>query len=921
MRHTRRTPPFAYLVAVLATLTVTMMRLGLWELFGDRVPYMTFFAAVTFSAWYGGFGPGLLSTGLGAILADYYLLEPVNTFLIRNPWDAFGTVMFIGVGTMISRLGAGYHQAKERQRASQEELEREREAEEQLALAQKAGQMGSWQWDLKTNRLDWSPAVEALHGLEPGSFPRSLAGYQERVHAGDRARVVEAFETTLRHGADYAIEYRIIRPDGAVRWLEGRGRLFRDAAGAPTRMIAVCIDISERKRAEGAVFESEQRFGGFMEHLPGLAWIKDADGRYVYANDAALRAFHVPREELYGRTDSDLFPADRAEEFRRNDRRALESPDGYRAVETLVHEDGVVHHSVVNKFIIPQPDDAPPAIGGIAIDITEHKRAEAELQKQNLRLMLLGEAASQLLIADTTDDMLQGLFQIIGPHLGLDTYVGYLVTERGDGLRLVSSSGMPPEDTARFGLLRLGESVSGVVAQDRRPVEAFAVQRSDLPRDEGPRSAGLRAYVCYPLLTEGRLIGTLSFGSRTRDQFSGDDLGFMRTVSRYVTVASERLRLIEQLREADRRKDEFLATLAHELRNPLAPIRHALEIQRRSENDRDRIEQARGVMERQLEQLVRLIDDLLDVSRITRGKLELRMEPIELTTILTSAVEANRAMVDANRHTLVVELPDQPIHLHADHTRLSQVFQNLLNNAAKYTPGGGTIWLTARPEGETVRVSVRDTGVGIASDMLEYIFEMFAQGNRLPGREQDGGLGIGLTLVKRLVEMHGGTVDASSEGPAKGSTFTVRLPLAERPAPVAARANGQATGAPARRRILVADDNQESAESLALMLQLMGNEVHIAHDGDEAVRLAEAIHPEVAVLDIGMPRLNGYEAARLIRAYPWGRDLLLIALTGWGQESDKQRSEAAGFDHHLVKPVDPGQLERLLARETHAAHQ
>jgi CheY-like chemotaxis protein len=291
------------------------------------------------------------------------------------------------------------------------------------------------------------------------------------------------------------------------------------------------------------------------------------------------------------------------------------------------------------------------------------------------------------------------------------------------------------------------------------------------------------------------------------------------------------------------------------------------------------------------------------------------MEPIELSDVIHHAVEANRGLIDGRRQQLTISLGSEPIHLHADLTRLSQVFQNLLNNAAKYTPEGGAISLSVTPGPDDIHVSVRDTGVGIPREMLAHVFEMFAQVERPLEREQDGGLGIGLTLVKRLVEMHGGQVEAASEGAGRGSEFVVRLPRAVRPTAAAPRPNGASVKKGTRRRILVADDNRESADSLGLMLELMGNEVHIARDGDEAVRLAEVVHPEVAVLDIGMPRINGYEAARSIRAYPWGRQVLLIALTGWGQQSDKQRSEEAGFDHHLVKPVDPGQLERLLAAE------
>ncbi|HEX9895063.1 MAG TPA: ATP-binding protein, partial [Gemmatimonadales bacterium] len=732
--------------------------------------------------------------------------------------------------------------------------------------------------------------------------------------------VLQAFEGTLRQGMDYALEYRIVWPAGTVRWIEGRGRLFRDTGGAPARMIAVCIDITDRKQAETAFLESEQRFGGFMQHLPGLAWIKDVAGRYVYANDAAVRAFDVSRQDLYGKTDEEIFPPERAAEFRHNDRLALQSPAGYQAVETLLQYDGILHYSVVNKFHVPAPDGRSGVIGGIAIDITEHKRAEAELQKQNVRLMLLGEAASVLLASDTAGEMLGRLFRVISAHLGLDTYANYLLNDAADGLQLASCGGFSEAEADQFRTLKLGESISGTVALERRPIEASHVQESDLPRDQKAKRSGIRAYVCHPLLTEGRLIGTLAFGSRSRDRFPADDLAFLRTISRYVTVASERLGLIEQLRDADRRKDEFLATLAHELRNPLAPIRNALHIQRLAEGNRPAVEQARAVMERQLEHLVRLIDDLLDVSRITRGKLELRIERVELTVAVQSAVEANRSLIQTNQHQLIISLPSEPLHLEADLTRLSQIFQNLLHNAVKYTPPGGKIWLTATRETGEVIVRIRDTGVGIPAGMLGHVFEMFAQLDGSLERSQEGGLGIGLTLVKRLVEMHGGSVEARSEGVGLGSEFVVRLPVARRHTVEMAPQNGTSLRAPVPRRILVADDNRESAESLGLMLELMGNEVHIAHDGLETIALAEQVRPDVAVIDIGMPKLNGYDAARRMRSHSWGGDILLIALTGWGQQSDKLRSAEAGFDHHLVKPVDPAELERLLALEPRGGH-
>jgi CheY-like chemotaxis protein len=326
-------------------------------------------------------------------------------------------------------------------------------------------------------------------------------------------------------------------------------------------------------------------------------------------------------------------------------------------------------------------------------------------------------------------------------------------------------------------------------------------------------------------------------------------------------------------------------------------------------------------MERQLQQMVRLVDDLLDVSRISRNKLELRKEWVELAAVVQRAVETSRPLIEAAAHQLTVSLPPEPILLDADPVRLAQAFSNLLNNAAKYSERAGRIWLTAelasggREPPREVVVRVRDTGVGIPADKLPHVFEMFMQVERSLERSQ-GGLGIGLTLVQRLVQMHEGSVEAHSDGPGKGSEFIVRLPVVIVPKPQGVQergGNGESARARVRRRILVVDDNRDSADSLAMMLKLLGHDVATAHDGLAAVERVRAFQPDVALLDLGMPKLNGYDAARRIRQQPWGQGLVLIALTGWGQEEDMQRSQEAGFDYHLVKPVELAALEKLLA--------
>ena len=378
-------------------------------------------------------------------------------------------------------------------------------------------------------------------------------------------------------------------------------------------------------------------------------------------------------------------------------------------------------------------------------------------------------------------------------------------------------------------------------------------------------------------------------------------------------MLSESLRRAQRRAEtADRRKDEFLAILAHELRNPLAPIVTALEIARQSAGDETAVARAHEIMGRQVRHLVRLVDDLLDVSRIARNKIDLRKERIDLQKTIERAVETSRGLIDAKGHELTVHLPDAPIALDADPVRLSQIVANLLNNAAKYTPPGGKIDLSANANGNEVEIRVRDTGIGIAPDMLPIVFELFMQAAPPDGIK--GGLGIGLTLVKSLVELMGGSVEARSEGLGKGSEFVIRLPRPRQDdASLAAPQTVSPAGSPIEsRRIFVVDDNADAAETLSAMLRLDGHDVTMFQTARSALDAAETIAPEVVLLDLGMPEMDGIELARQLRSVPATADATLIAVTGWGQPADRERTRLAGIDHHLVKPIDAGVLRELL---------
>jgi PAS domain S-box-containing protein len=627
-----------------------------------------------------------------------------------------------------------------------------------------------------------------------------------------------------------------------------------------------------RRRAEEALRKQSECLRVTLASIGDAVISTDVEGRVTFLNGVAEALTGWPQAEALGRPLPDVFHV-----VNERTRQPVENP-ALRALQegTIV---GLANHTVLiarDGTERPIDDSAAPIrgesgapLGAVLVfrDVTERRRAE----ETRARLAAIIESSEDAIVSKTLDGVIQSW------NAGAERLFGYTAEEAvGRPITLIIPPERLDEEIAILDRLRRGERVEHFetvrVAKDGR--------RLDISLTVSPlRDA------------EGRVIGASK-------------------VARNIT---ERKRAEEALREADRRKDEFLALLAHELRNPLAPLRNGLQVMRLAAGDPNAVAQARGMMERQLGHLVRLVDDLLDVSRISRNKMELRRSRVLLADVVSSAVETARPLIDAGAHTLTVSLPPEPVFLDADLTRLAQVFGNLLTNSAKYTRPGGHIWLTAERRGEDLFVSVRDNGIGIPAESLRSIFDMFSQVDR--GIERStGGLGIGLALVKGLVEMHGGTVTAESAGVGKGSTFTVRLPALESRPQRRAEDSGQ--GGPAAegagRRVLVVDDNRDSATSMAMMLRLMGNEVRTAHDGVEAVEVAEAFRPQVILMDVGMPRLNGYEATRRIREQPWGRSVRIIALTGWGQEGDKLQSKEAGCDGHLVKPVNLPDLERLL---------
>ncbi|HUR52889.1 MAG TPA: ATP-binding protein, partial [Gemmataceae bacterium] len=548
-------------------------------------------------------------------------------------------------------------------------------------------------------------------------------------------------------------------------------------------------------------------------------------------------------------------------------------------------------------------------------DVTERVAYEAELRARARQQAVVAAAARSALSGREPADLAREVIGHTREVLDVDFAEVLTLSPGGESWAALAQGGWAgqasPSETPPRTRHVLSQGGAG---------EVVPLAQAEVAADPHLRSHGVESGLLAPVPGPTKLIGVLGIYTRYPRQFSPGEVLFVQALADVLGVAAERNRLegelhlrVRDLAEGDRRKDEFLAMLAHELRNPLAPVRNGLQVLQAKSADPE-VDHLTEMMGRQVNQIVRLVDDLLEVSRITLGKVSLRREHIDLTSVVHQAIEAARPLIESRRHELAVATPPESIHLDADSARLAQVIGNLLNNAAKYTEEAGRIWLTVRREGHEAVVSVRDTGVGISADMLPQVFDLFTQVDRTLDRSQ-GGLGIGLTLVRKLVELHGGSVQAFSAGPGRGSEFVIRLPGARGGVRFAADVATVPKRAEAVRaqRILIVDDNVDAAESLAMLLELKGHQVWTASSGPAAVEVALTHRPRLVLLDIGLPGMDGFEVARRLRQEPTLSGLTLVALTGYGQDDDRRRTKEAGFDYHLVKPADSALLETILA--------
>ncbi len=761
------------------------------------------------------------------------------------------------------------------------------ESQARLALGVRVAGLALADIDYGRSEIRLSAEAALLFGLGD----RAMTVPRERLHAAfhpeDRDEVLREIEATLDPASSgwFAMELRVLWPGGEVRWLRVRKQVFfglgEGEARRPVAAMIAALDISAEKAADEAVRASEHRFRSIFDNAAvGIAHV-GLDGRFLRVNLKLCQITGYPSDELIQMSVADVtHPQDVA-----NDREQLEHLRAgdigtYAREKRYVRKDGGVVWAGLTVSLLRAPDGEPLHFIAAVEDISERKAALDALHQERRFIERLTEVVPSILyVFDLTAQHHVWVNHQAGAALG---YPEHSAGQWGPDFRLQN---IHPEDLAH------------VAAQQPLLAELADGQTHETEYRLRHHDGGWRWF-------------------RSRESvFKRNATG---GVIEIIGVASDvqASKAAEQaLRDADRKKDAFIATLAHELRNPLAPIRNAVQVLRQKGPPDPELVWCRDIIDRQVAQMAHLLEDLLDVSRITQGRLVLRREVLDASHFIEQAIEIAQPLITDRGHALSVVLPEQPCTVEGDLTRLAQIFSNLLINAAKYTPDGGRIELLVQPLAGELQVEVRDNGAGIAREQLAQVFEMFSRGASSLVSTQDG-LGIGLSLVKGLVGLHGGRVQASSQGPGLGSAFTVHLPLAHASArPAVASATMQRAMPPApgpTLRILVADDSADIADSLQLLLGMEGYEVKVAYDGEQALALAAEFRPDVALLDLGMPRMSGYELAQRIRAHDWGARMTLIAQTGWGHDADRQRTREAGFNHHIVKPVDPNSLSELL---------
>jgi PAS domain S-box-containing protein len=894
----------SYGIAVVAIAVAVALRLLAEPWLGPRLPYITAFGGVALSMWLGGAGPAVLAAVLGFFA--------VNALVDGHPGADAGLTAGYAVAAFAYALSSGVIIAFGiTARRARRRLENE--AVERLSSEERSRQTSRL---LETVILA-SPIAIIVVGYEPplvrswNAAAEALFGWRADEVLGKRVPFVpperEAERSVLREtllGGDSLPDRRTqrLRKDGSLVDVRLSAAPLRDDAGTIVGVLLMFADATQARREEDALalLRAEQARVRVATEAGGLGvWLWDmASDTVVWENDRPYEILGIPRgservnaarflAEFVHPEDAASFqaaltPMATEAGFTRWQGRILRSSDrALRWVEFTGR--------------MERPDDpASQVVLGTIADITEHKAAEARERDAAIEARAAAEANAKFRAFFDQGSYFAGLMALDGTVI------------EANHLSLEASGFARAEVVGRkfwdCGWWSPAPELVGMVQEGTREAAAGRTFRRETPYFTADGRERRVELILAPVTDEtGRVLFIAPTGIDVTERQRAE---------------AELRRVAAELAEGDRRKTEFIAVLAHELRNPLAPLRNGLHLMRLAPGDAAAADRVRAMMERQLAQLVRLVDDLLDIARISGGKLELQRERAELRGMLQSAVETSLPLIEARRHALSLDLPVEPLWLDADPTRIAQVIANLLNNAARYTPVGGTIDVSARRVGGAVVLAIADNGIGIPNEALGDIFEMFTQVGRHAEREQ-GGLGIGLALVRRLVELHGGGIEVHSGGPGQGSTVRVRLPLAGDPPVDGERTSDGSAPVPLARksrRILVVDDNRDAAESLAVILRMSGHRIEVAYDGWQAIEAAHALQPELVFLDIGLPGMSGHDVARELRAAPGLAGTRLVALTGWGAEGDRAMSRAAGFDEHLTKPADPKELQCVVDR-------
>ena len=745
-----------------------------------------------------------------------------------------------------------------------------RRAEEHIRRLAMDAPVGIFQTDPQGNCVFVNERWCEITGLSREAALES--GWSATVHPADRKSVFKDWKKNLSAGASFDGEYRFVTPQGHVHWVSGSAVPLWDENGEVTSYLGAIADITDRVKGEKALFESQQQFRAMFE-LAGIGMVQAdiSSGKYLRVNPKFCEITGYTRDELLQMTSTHLtHPEDKHRNIKLLDRVLSSEISEWSSEQRYLRKDGTTIWVHVSGTVIFDADKQPIRTVAHIQDITERKLSEENLRSSEKRFRTMADSAP-VMIWMCTAEKARSWFN--------KPWLEFTGKTMDDALGFGWTDGIHPEDR------ECCSQLFGAAFDARRNVRMeYRLRRHD----------GQYRWVLDQATPLYRAGGNF-------DGYIGSAIDI-----------HEKTEVEETLKEADRRKNEFLAMLAHELRNPLATIQYANYVSAIPDGDTDETDYPK-LIDDQVKHLARLIDDLLDVSRITQEKIELKARFLDASTVIQQAVAATGALIENRGHQLLLNISPEPMPLVADPTRLEQVVQNLLNNAAKYTPPGGCIEVTARPQGTEIILSVKDNGVGMSAELIPKVFELFTQGDRTLDRSE-GGLGIGLTLVRKLVGLHGGTVIARSEGLGHGSEFIVRLPLAPEASPAADVGPAQPPGVRRRLRILVVEDNIHSAKGLTLLLKNEGHSVEMCHHGAEAVRAALQQDPDVVLLDIGLPGMDGYQVARELRQDDHLKHVAIIALSGYGQDRDREMSRDAGFDWHLVKPIDYGLLQTLLSR-------